>query len=518
MKQTNRLILLLALIKFVLPFLLQSNYYEPHRDEFLYLSEGQHMAWGYMEVPPLLSVFAWLTNVFGGGMFWIKFWPSLFGALTFVITARTVVSLGGKTFALLLAFLPFVLGVYLRLQFLFQPNFLEVFFWTLIAYSVVRYIQTSQNKWLYLLGISIGLGMLSKYSVAFFAVSILLGLLFTKQRKIFTNKHLYFAGLIALLIFLPTVLWEYNHHFPVITHMRELEQTQLQYVSPVGFLFDQLLMNLPCVFIWLAGLYFVGISYKGKPYRTFALAYVFVIVLLLIFKGKNYYSLGVYPVLFAFGAYHLEQFTQTRSIIWRYAFVLIPLLIGIPFIPLALPVAKPQVLASYYKTIGAEKSGLLKWEDLQNHPLPQDFADMLSWKETTQKVAKAYAQLSDEEKKQTIIFCDNYGLAGAVDFYRRKYQLPEPYSDNGSFLYWIPQPLHVTNVIVVTPDTQEMQHDFVKEFRSAQVIDSITNPYAREKGSLIILFKGASEKFNQYLQQQLDRKLAKLKNHASSSE
>ena len=123
MKQTNRLILLLALIKFVLPFLLQSNYYEPHRDEFLYLSEGQHMAWGYMEVPPLLSVFAWLTNVFGGAMFWIKFWPSLFGALTFVITARIVVSLGGKTFALLLAFLPFVLGVYLRLQFLFQPNF-----------------------------------------------------------------------------------------------------------------------------------------------------------------------------------------------------------------------------------------------------------------------------------------------------------------------------------------------------------------------------------------------------------
>ena len=518
MKKTDRLILLLAFVKLVLPFLLQSSYYEPHRDEFLYLSEGQHMAWGYMEVPPLLSVFAWLTHVLGGGMFWIKFWPSLFGALTFIVTAKIIVSLGGKAFALLLAFLPFVLGVYLRLHFLFQPNFLEVFFWTLMAYSIVRYIQTSQNKWLYVFGVSIGLGMLSKYSVAFFVISLLPGLLFTGQRKIFANKHLYIAATIALLIFLPTFLWEYRHHFPVITHMRELRQTQLQYVSPIGFLVDQLLMNLPCVFIWLAGLYFVGFSYKGKSYRSFAWAYVVVILLLLIFKGKNYYSLGVYPVLFAFGAYHLEQFVQNRSKVWRYAFVLIPLLIGLPLIPLTLPVARPQVLAAYFEKIGAEKSGALKWEDLQHHPLPQDFADMLSWEEVTQKVAKAYAQLNDNEKKETVIFCDNYGLAGAVDFYRKKYQLPEPYSDNGSFLYWIPQPLHVSNIIVVTPDTQEMQHDFVKEFQSAQAIDSITNPYAREKGSLIILFKGASEKFNQYLQQQLNRKVATLKNHASSSE
>lgn len=514
MKQTSRLIFLLALIKLILPFLLQSSFFGPHRDEFLYLSEGQHMAWGYMEVPPLLSVFAWLTQLLGGGMFWIKFWPSLFGALTFVLTAKMVVSLGGKTFAILLAFLPFVLGVYLRLQFLFQPNFLEVFFWTLMAYSTLRYIQTGKNKWLYLLGMAVGLGMISKYSVAFFVISLCLGLLLTRQRIVFRNRHLYLSGLLALLIFLPTLLWEYEHHFPVVTHMRELRQTQLQYVSPLGFLMDQLIMNLPCVFIWLAGLYFTGFSRKGTAYRTFAWAFASVLILLILFSGKNYYSLGVYPVLFAFGAYYLEQVTQNRSAVWRYAFILFPLLLGIPFLPLALPVARPQSLAAYYKTIGADKTGLLRWEDLQNHPLPQDFADMLSWEETAQKVAKAYDQLNETEKKQTIIFCDNYGLAGAVDYYRKKYHLPEPYSDNGSFLYWIPRPLHVTNIIVVTPDTREMEHEFVREFQTAQVIDSISNPYAREKGSLIILFKGANAQFNEYLRQQLDRKFARLQNES----
>ena len=108
MQKSNRLLYLLALIKIILPYFIQHPVYEPHRDEFLYLAEGNHMAWGFMEVPPLLSVFAMLTNIFGGGMFWIKLWPSLFGAATFIVAGKIVQSLGGKNFALFLLFLPFI--------------------------------------------------------------------------------------------------------------------------------------------------------------------------------------------------------------------------------------------------------------------------------------------------------------------------------------------------------------------------------------------------------------------------
>src|SRR5664279_1473057 len=191
MRKNNWLIYFLAIIKFIVPYLLQSNVYEPHRDEFLYLVQGHHPAWGFAEIPPMLSIFAWLTHLLGDGMFWIKFWPNMFGVLTFVITAKIIQKLGGRSFAIFLAFLPFIFGTYLRLFFLFQPNTPEVFFWTMIAYSVLRYIQTGKNTYLYVLGVSIGLGMLGKYSVAFFTVSILAGLLLTPQRKIFVNKHLY---------------------------------------------------------------------------------------------------------------------------------------------------------------------------------------------------------------------------------------------------------------------------------------------------------------------------------------
>lgn len=510
MNKEYRILFLLAFLKFILPFILQNPLYEPHRDEFLYLAEAHHMAWGYMEIPPLLSVFAWISNCFGNGILWIKLWPALFGAVTYFIAGKIILSLGGRSLGLLLAFLAFVLGIFLRMHFLFQPNFLEVFFWTMIAYSVFKFIQTEKDKWLYVLGISAGFGMISKYSVAFFLLSIIGGLLVTKNRKIFLNKHLYFAALIGFAIFLPTLFWEYRNHFPVLVHMKELQRTQLQYVSPKGFLVDQLLMNLPCVFVWIAGLYFVVFQQHGR-FRVFGWAYFFVILLLLYFQGKNYYSAGVYPILFAFGAYQLESFAKKHSKLWKYAFIIIPLAIGIPIIPLGLPVAKPSELASYYEKIHVKNTGFLKWEDLNNHPLPQDFADMLGWKEMTEKTARAYSTLTEEEKKNTFIFADNYGEAGAINFYGKKYHLPDAYSDNASFLYWLPDSVHLVNIILITDDKEEMQHPFLKNFSSAVSYDSVTNMYARERGSLIIILKGANEKMREMFRQKIDADKNKFK-------
>ncbi|MEO6328390.1 MAG: glycosyltransferase family 39 protein [Ginsengibacter sp.] len=511
MQKSNRLLYLLAFIKIVLPYFLQHPIYEPHRDEFLYLAEGNHLAWGFMEVPPVLSVFAWLTNIFGGGIFWIKLWPSLFGAATFIIAGKIVQSLGGKNFALLLLFLPFIFGVYLRLFFLFQPNTPEVFFWTMIAFTLVRFTQTNKNRWLYFLGLSIGLGMLSKYSVAFFTISIFTGLLFTKHRIIFLNKHFWFALLTAFVIFLPNFIWQYHNHFPVLHHMKELQQTQLQYISPIGFLKDQLLMNLPCLFIWLAGLWFVSLSKKGRNYRFIGLTYVTVIVLFLITHGKNYYSLGVYPILFAFGAYSLEQYTLIKRKALRYLFVMVPVGLGIFFIPISLPLFAPEKLAEFYSKMGMVKTGALKWEDLKDHPLPQDFSDMLGWEEMAQKVSRAYEKLDSTEKKQTMLFCDNYGQAGALNFYAEKYHLPQAYSDNASFLYWLPDSVHIINLILLTDDENEMQHPFIRDFSSAMLTDSITTPYSRERGDLIITFKGANNSFNQMFKEKIEKDKAVFK-------
>lgn len=529
MRKFNRLLYILVLLKLVLPFLIQSGAYEPHRDEFLYLAEARHMAWGYMEVPPLLSVFAWLTNAFGGGLFWIKFWPSLFGALTYLVVGRLILSLGGKWFALVLGFLPFIFGAYLRVNYLFQPNSLDIFFWTLMAYGLVRYVQSERPGWLYLAGIAMGLGMMSKYSMLFFAVSLAGGLLLTRQRRILSNRHFWLAIGVGLLLFLPNLLWQWRHGFPIVYHMNELQRTQLQYVSPAAFLSDQLLMNLPYLFVWLSGLYAVSFTGAGKPYRFIGWAFVIVIILLTVTHGKGYYALGAYPILFAFGAAGLERWTAmdpdrragrqgskgskgwpamfTGRLLLRRIMLIVPLLLGRIFVTIALPFLPPPQLAAYYaRTSIARSSGALHWEDLRDHPLPQDFADMLSWKEMTAKVAKAYDTLDSAEKSRTLLFCDNYGQAGAVNYYGPQYHLPPAYSDNASFLYWMPEDFYNYDIfLLVTDDRKEMQHAFIHEFASAELVDSITNPYAREYGSLIILLKGPSPVFRAAFREKIDK-------------
>jgi len=497
-KNLTCFVYLLAAIKFIFPFLLQNAIYEPHRDEFLYLAEGHHLAWGYLEVPPVLSFFGWLTNMLGGSIFWIRIWPSLFGSFTYILVARLILLFDGRRFALLLGFLPFVLGYFVHVHFMLQPNFLDMFFWTLMAYGLVCYIKTGLPKWLYVAGIGLGLGLMSKYSVSFFATGLLIGLLFTKERKLLLNKHFYFAMLLAFTIFSPNLLWQWSHGFPFINQAKELQQQQLQKLSQAEFLRDQLLFNLPCIVIWFSGLYWLIFKVEGKPYRFVAVAVAVAFAILLAGHGKGYYVMAAYPILFAFGAVYLERLTYGTYIYWRYVILSFALIVGCFMDTVMLPFLPPQQLATWYSNNAIfGKMGFLMWEDRKNHPLPQDFADMLGWKEMTLKVAHVYHGFDDTTKIKTAIDCDNYGEGGAIDYYGRAENLASPFGHAASYLFWTPLSVFQTNdnFIMVSDYRAEIHEDFIKEFKSAKLVDSVTNPYAREFGSYIILLQQPSQKF-----------------------
>jgi Dolichyl-phosphate-mannose-protein mannosyltransferase len=510
MRKLNWLITILALIKFLIPFLIQDNFYQPHRDEFLYLAQGQHLAWGYLENPPVLGALAWITHQLGGHFVLIKFWPSLFGTLTFVVTARIIVSLNGGIYALFLSFLAFVFGAFLRVHYLFQPNFLEIFFYTLIAFAVIRYIQTKNNAYLYVFGIACGLGMLSKYSIAFFIAGVIVGLLLSSERSIYLNKHFYFASLIGVVICLPNYIWQYNHNYPLLHHMKELQETQLQYIKPSDFLKDQLLMHLPTVYVWISGLLFLFLSKNGRKYIFMLWSYIILMTFLIVLQGKNYYALGIYPTLFAFGSYLLERLTRKRVQFMRWIFITVTFYFGAMFTFLALPVFPPQKLAEIYKEKKVDKTGALRWEDQQNHPLPQDFADMLGWKEITEKTARVYNELSDAEKSKTIIKCDNYGLCGAVNYYGKALGLPEAYSYNGTFLLWMPDKFdNIMNVITVGENHPETAGVAVKAFEHVDVRDDLSDSLARENGCKIILWYHAKPSIlNNFLSAEIAEKKA----------
>lgn len=483
------LIILLALIKFTLPFFLQHPVYELHRDEFLYLEQGHHLAWGYMEVPPMLSWLAWITNFLGGSFFWVKFWPSLFGAFTLMITCRMVQEMGGGLFAILIAGLCIMLTAYLRLHFLFQANFLEVFWWALAAYFTIRFINTNHIKYLYWIGFAFGCGWLAKNSVSFFIIGFIIALLLTKHRNLFLIKHLYGAGILAFLIALPNLLWQYNQNWPLIHHMNELRETQLKFIKPADFLKEQILMFFAAFYIWIMGLIWLFTS-AGKVYRLLAWIYLTVILVLVITGGKNYYSLGAYPMLFAAGAVALQQWTANKLKWLRWITVALILFLSWIVTPMSMPIWEPDQLAVFYKKKNLDEMGFLKWEDQQNHSLPQDFADYLGWKEMAAKTESFYQALPKKIKDSTIIYCRHYGQAGALKYYgREKNFTHKVITDIGSFLQWIPNDLTFKHLIFIGSKIPEKDDEVFQHFEKVTLIDSVSYRHSRQLGDKIIFFE-----------------------------
>lgn len=476
------LILLLATIKFLLPVFQQHPLYELQRDEFLYFEQGQHLALGYLENPPLLSYLGWISSWFGGSEAWIKLWPCLFGAATVVLTCLIAAELGGKGFAQFLAGLSVMTGAYVRVHFLFQPNILDIFFSTAAVYFIIRYINNNKPVSLYWFFISLAIGFWGKYSVVFAAAGILIALLLSHHRTVYTRRSFYTAAFVALLIILPNVWWQYQHNWPLLHHMNELQETQLKFMNPAGFLTDQFMMLLATTFVWIPGLVWL---FRKKQWRFLGFAYLIVIVLLILGRGKSYYSLGIYPMLFAAGAVAWEKWTERRQ--WlRYVHSIFIVALTYMIMPLLLPIWEPQKLEAFYKKIGMEHT----WEDRKNHPLPQDFADMLGWKELTKKTEHFYNSLPDSVKKDVMIFGRHYGHTGSLKFYGKSTGFKNSvYTDVGSFLLWIPDDLQFRHIILLARRLPGNDDEVFQHFKKVTVVDSVENAYSRQFGDKIIFFE-----------------------------
>ena len=262
--------------------------------------------------------------------------------------------------------------------------------------------------------------------------------------------------------------------------MQELRDRQLVHVELSGFIVDQFLMNAQALLIWLGAVIVLLFVKQERQYRLFGFIFIFVILLLMLGSGKSYYTLGIYPILFVFGAYFTEKYIRKFRLA-VFSFLVVGMFValyisfsfdGIPFI-------------TFEKAL---KKGAYRWEDGINHDLPQDMADMTGWKDLGQKVDSIYRQLNGTERNNCAIFCDNYGQAGAVMFYGKKDHLPQPISLNDSFVFWSPDSLSADNFIWVNssifsgiePETFLPQH-----FEKVTLKATINNPYFRENGSRI---------------------------------
>ena len=485
----NAFIIAFSLFTFLFHLLTSFNY-GLHRDEYLFLSFANHLDWGYFSVPPLIGIFSKLIYVFfNASVFGVRFFPALTGALTVMFIGLITKRMGGKVFAIVLASLSYILSMaFLRVNTLFQPVTFEQFFWILAIYFIVRLITDNNPKeWLWF-GLVMGIAILNKYLIGLYAVCLVLALLMLPQRKLLFSRYFLICLGIGLVIIFPNLVWQYNHNFPIVSHMGELNRNQLVNVKLSEFLLIQLGMNSPGVIVWVSGLIGLLFVKQMRPLRYLGLTYILGMLALILLRGKGYYSLGLYLPLFAIGGLYIETYWKSKA--WRYGLVAFMILLALPMIPYGIPVLPFPQLEQYAKVTGPYIGNLpLIWEDGKVHPIPQDFADMTGWDEVGNLAVKGYLSLDEDTKKHCILFGDNYGQAGSILYAARNLNIPEPVSFSDNFRFWAPDSAWFTVLIKVDDNIDDEK----KLFHRIDTIGTIHNKYFRENGCSVLLMSEPTE-------------------------
>jgi MFS family permease len=465
--------------------LFSAGVYELHRDEMLYFNMASHPAFGYLTVPPVTGILAFVVkSVFGWSVAGIRLLPALFGAATLYLVARFIFEMKGGITALLVASIAFLASPgFLLLFSVFTPNAFEVFFWTLAIFFIFKLIKTENPKNWMLIGAVLGISFLTKYSVLFLIAGFFLVLLFSKQRKLLFSWWFAAGILIGFLIILPNIIWQYNHNWPVQFHFEELKKTQLDNLKYSHFFIDLFSLNSVLILVPVFGLTMLIFSKKEPAFKLTGLSVLLVFLLFVATKGKAYYITGLLPFLVAAGGFFAEKLVRRKTILFSgLAILTIWTLLSFPFV---IPTLSFEKLEKYSaKTKGWVAAPFMRWEDGNEHRVSQIYADMTGWKEMAILAGRAFNLLSEEEKKRCTVFCErNYGYAGAIHLYGEKFGLPQPITYHESYIFWAPDTIPLGPAIFINYKPGGMKDIFGE----VTEIGTVSNPYFREKGVKVFL-------------------------------
>jgi hypothetical protein len=472
----------LALVKVLLPFLI-SREWGFHRDELLYLAMGDHLDLLRMQFPPLIAVVAALLHgVSGAALPATRLAAALPGASYLVVAALVARDLGGGRGAQLFAALGVLVApVFLRAGILFQPVVYEQLWWLVACWALVRMLRDDGPRWWMVLGLALGLGALTKFSVAFLAVGVLAAVLVSALRADLKTAWPWLALLLAVLVGLPSIMGQVAWQWPFLEQARVLRTTQLARVSPLDFISGQFLMlgaAAPLALLGLAALLTRRVPDGWRirePWRALGVLFLTTATLFLLLGGKPYYLAPLHGMLVAAGAVRLEGWFALGSSS-RAAFVtVLTALGGLVLLPVGVPVLAPDVMAAYGRAIGISKA--TETNRGTQLELPQDYADMLGWEEQVAAVARVYRALPASEQAQVTIVAGNYGRAGALQLYAPKYGLPTPVSRSGDFYNWGPGDRSGDVLIIVGGDHAELG----QLFRSVTLAETVSNPRGVEE-------------------------------------
>ena len=407
------------------------------RDEFYYIACADHPAWGFVDHPPLsIFLLRLLRQACGDSLTAMRLVPALAVAVLAWLGGRLAREMGGSGFAQFLAALATGLApVYLAVGSFYSMNAFEPLFWMGCAWLLLRLIDSGRRELWVPFGILAGLGLLNKHSMLFFGAALAAGLLLTRERRWLSGKWPWIGGGIAMLFLLPNLVWLVQHDWATLEFMRNAQQWKNLPMSPGQFFVAQVLLQHPLTLpLWLAGLAALLFHPHLKKYRCCGLAFLLLFVLFVAQRGKPYYLSPVFPLLLAAGAVLVERLAANRlGRGLRSAYAVLLLIGGLVMLPMWVPLLPVESQIRYTRAIGMAPP---KMERTRDTALHQVYADRFGWREMVANAARAYRSLTPEEQAQAAIYTQNYGEAGAVDYFGARYGLPKAISGHNNYWLW----------------------------------------------------------------------------------
>jgi 4-amino-4-deoxy-L-arabinose transferase-like glycosyltransferase len=329
---------------------------------------------------------------------------------------------------------------------------LDQLWWAIVAYLSIRIVKEGDRRLWCIVGLVVGVGLLTKLSILFFVTALLVSfLLFKSNRAYLRSRWLVFGALIAFVIFTPFIYWNATNGWQTV-------QFYLSFTGyaggggPLGFLVNQVLdmnpVNLPLL---AGGLLFYLRSKRGESLRPFGLAYILLYAFMTIIDAKPYYLLPVYPMLYAAGSLYIEQskFSGPKffAMFSRNDYPIIMIVIALLFSPLLMPILPP---ANYVNSYGALSGIGNSGAGQQGGGLfPQYLGDRFGWDSMVATVTSVYNSLPANERSQACIFTANYGEASAINFLGRDDNLPLAISSHNNYYIWGPGSCSLSIIITV---------------------------------------------------------------------
>ena len=489
------ILLILAALRMALT-LAFSGRYGYFRDELYYIACSDHLAFGYVDQPPLsIGLLAVSRALFGDSLLALRLLPGIAGAVIVFLSGLIARKLGAGKFGQALTALAVLISPGLLSQSrYYSMNILDILFWTAAVYLALMIVKDDRPGLWPLFGVVVGLGLQNKYSIGFLVVGLVVGLLLTSARKHLFKASFWIGAVIAALIFFPHILWEIRTGFPSVEFMRNASLYKNMPVSPLGFFLAQVMETgfLQAV-LWLAGLAYFFFHREGKKLRLFGWMFILVFLIMIATRAKAYYLAPIYPVLLAGGAVLVEALSVRTGRRWlRPVAAVLIVAFSVPAVPFVIPVLPVESYIAYQNVLGLTPA---QEERHEVGVLPQHYADMFGWEEMTALVAKVYQSLSPEERAGCLIYVRNYGEAGAIDFFGGKFGLPKASCGHNNYWLWGPPDWDGKVAIIFgdSNDLEESTKDVAAGFATVEHVATFTHKYIMpyENGRPIFVCRGA---------------------------